>query len=155
MNNEEIIKEGQSKKVLSGGNVFYEPIFSILGWMLNEARVDERKKILNDYKKIIIVDKKEIETQVFMKDIEKIFEDDNAEITINVKLFKEIINDNENKEILFSETKNRIVFMLEEMEKRADFLYNDTVDLANKKYERGFFDGIHNTKEKIKEMKEV
>ena len=40
--------------------------------------------------------------------------------------------------------------LLEEMEKRANFFFTDAADLANKGYERGFFDGIHNARAKIK-----
>ena len=46
----------------------------------------------------------------------------------------------------------RIDVILEKMETRADFFYKDATDLANKKYERGFFDGIHNARAKIKEI---
>jgi hypothetical protein len=56
-------------------------------------------------------------------------------------------------EVTFKEMKERIDVMMEEMEKRADFGYiKGTMDLANKKYERGFFDGIHNARAKIREM---
>ena len=37
------------------------------------------------------------------------------------------------------------------MEERANFFYNDLTDLTNKKYERGFFDGIHNAKAQLDE----
>lgn len=44
--------------------------------------------------------------------------------------------------------------ILKEMEKRANFTFvKGTMDLANKKYERGFFDGIHNAISKLKEAK--
>ena len=48
-------------------------------------------------------------------------------------------------------TAKQIDAILEEMEKRANFFFNDATDLANKKYERGFFDGIHNARAKLKE----
>ena len=44
--------------------------------------------------------------------------------------------------------------ILDEMEKRANFFYDDACDLANKTYERGFYDGIHNARAKIKEALE-
>ena len=47
---------------------------------------------------------------------------------------------------------NQIDIILAEMEKRADFSYKNATDLANKNYERGFFDGIHNARAKIKEV---
>ena len=50
---------------------------------------------------------------------------------------------------------NQIDAILEEMEKRADFFYKDATDLANKTYERGYFDGIHNARAKIKEIFKV
>lgn len=49
----------------------------------------------------------------------------------------------------------KVYAILEEMEKRADFFYKDATDLANKNYERGFFDGIHNARSKIKETLET
>ena len=48
-------------------------------------------------------------------------------------------------------TAKQIDAILEEMEKRANFFFNDATDLANKEYERGFFDGIHNARAKLKE----
>ena len=51
-------------------------------------------------------------------------------------------------------TVKQIDAILEEMEKKANFFYNDTYDLANKTYERGFYDGIHNARAKIKEALE-
>lgn len=58
------------------------------------------------------------------------------------------------KKVSFAEIKNRIDIMLGEMEKRADFFYKDSTELANKNYERGFFDGIHDARAKIREMVE-
>ena len=51
-------------------------------------------------------------------------------------------------------TAKQLDAILEEMEKKANFFYNDTYDLANKTYERGFYDGIHNARAKIKEALE-
>ena len=51
-------------------------------------------------------------------------------------------------------TAKQLDAILEELEKRADFFYKDATDLANKNYERGFFDGIHNARAKIKEALE-
>ena len=51
-------------------------------------------------------------------------------------------------------TAKQIDAILEEMEKRANFFFNDATDLANKEYERGFFDGIHNARAKLKEALE-
>ena len=51
-------------------------------------------------------------------------------------------------------TAKQLDAILEEMETRADFFYKDATDLANKNYERGFFDGIHNARAKIKEALE-
>ena len=54
----------------------------------------------------------------------------------------------------FEITAKQLDAILEEMEKRADFFYKNATDLANKNYERGFFDGIHNARAKIKEALE-
>ena len=51
-------------------------------------------------------------------------------------------------------TAKQLDAILEEMEKRANFFYKDATDLANKTYERGFYDGIHNARAKIKEALE-
>ena len=51
-------------------------------------------------------------------------------------------------------TAKQLDALLDEMETRADFFYKDATDLANKNYERGFFDGIHNARAKIKEALE-
>ncbi len=47
---------------------------------------------------------------------------------------------------------NQIDLLLEDLEKRVDFFYEDSKDLANKTYERGYFDGIHNIREKLKPL---
>lgn len=45
------------------------------------------------------------------------------------------------------------IAVLEEMEKQADFFYEDSTDLAQKSYERGRFDTLHNAIAKLKEIK--
>ena len=51
-------------------------------------------------------------------------------------------------------TAKQIDTILEELESRANFYYTTSTDLANKAYERGYFDGIHNARAKIREALE-
>ena len=49
---------------------------------------------------------------------------------------------------IFSQLRTR----LNKAEARADFFYKDATDLANKNYERGYFDGIHYLQSLLNEM---
>ena len=53
------------------------------------------------------------------------------------------------------ETRVSDMAVLEEMEKQANFFYEDSKDLAQKGYERGRYDSLHNAIAKLKEVKEV
>lgn len=51
--NDEIIRKGQSKKVIAGGNVFYDNMIPILNEMLNEARSDTTTKLKDKIRMIM------------------------------------------------------------------------------------------------------
>ena len=93
------------------------------------ARADERAKMA-ERMKLIETQKPKMEAQ-----IQEMIKHD---IEVSHETAKQI----------FSQLRTR----LNNAEARADFFYKDATDLANKNYERGYFDGIHYLQSLLNEM---
>ena len=125
--------------------------------MQNMARADEREKVIAELSGKV---NKNIFTPKTTAEIIRLLKNPKSQITMTTETLQDILNDESNRtrnEVLkttFEVTIKKLDIMLEEMEKRANFFYKDATDLANKNYERGFFDGIHNARAKIKEILE-
>jgi hypothetical protein len=76
----------------------------------------------------------------------------NTQLTMTTTTLQELLKDEGIR--VQANTLIQIDAILEAMEMKADFFFKDAKDLANKNYERGFFDGVHNAKAKIKDALE-
>lgn len=61
----------------------------------------------------------------------------------------ELINQREDDVIFLEEQAAKLDRIFKILEERANFFYEDSKDLTSKNYERGFFDGIHLSRNEV------